>query len=547
MQTEMPRYEIDITAWNTDTFLQVVRAAAAWLDRHRERINALNVFPVPDGDTGDNMMLTLRGALRALESKEPASLADACDALADGALQGSRGNSGVILSQMLAGLASALRDAERVTPQVLAAAFLRAAEEGFKAHSEPVEGTMMTVMRDVAHKAAELSGKQMPLAEFLQAVLEAARESVVRTQTLLPRLQQAGVVDAGGEGIAVLFEGVVRFLAGEPVDAVAVVAAAHAANLEDLDLSEEDRFGYCTNFLLKGEDIDVDAFRDMVLSLGRSALVVGNSRSVKVHVHTEQPGEILSNALRLGTLHQLKLDNMDDQYQELREQKRPDAPAQPVATALVAVVAGDGFRRLFENDFHATVVAGGQSMNPSTGELLDAINKAPSDSVVVLPNNPNVIMSAQKAAQSSGKRVTVLPTRSAPVGVVAALQYRPDAEMDQNLAAMQAVVCDVTYVELTRAVRDAQVEGVSVRRGEYIGLVDDKLVASALRFVEAAVTTLEIAGAAERELLTLYTGEEASPEQMDAVRRVVEERWPDLEVATYHGGQPHYALVASLE
>ncbi len=547
MQTEMPRYEIDITAWNTDTFLQVVRAAAAWLDRHRERINALNVFPVPDGDTGDNMMLTLRGALRALESKEPASLADACDALADGALQGSRGNSGVILSQMLAGLASALRDAERVTPQVLAAAFLRAAEEGFKAHSEPVEGTMMTVMRDVAHKAAELSGQQMPLAEFLQAVLEAARESVVRTQTLLPRLQQAGVVDAGGEGIAVLFEGVVRFLAGEPVDAVAVVAAAHAANLDDLDLSEEDRFGYCTNFLLKGEDIDVEAFRDMVLSLGRSALVVGNSRSVKVHVHTEQPGEILSNALRLGTLHQLKLDNMDDQYQELREQKRPDAPAQPVATALVAVVAGDGFRRLFENDFHATVVAGGQSMNPSTGELLDAINKAPSDSVVVLPNNPNVIMSAQKAAQSSGKRVTVLPTRSAPVGVAAALQYRPDAEMDQNLAAMQAVVCDVTYVELTRAVRDAQVEGVSVRRGEYIGLVDDKLVASAPRFVEAAVTTLEIAGAAERELLTLYTGEEASPEEMDAVRRVVEERWPDLEVATYHGGQPHYALVASLE
>jgi DAK2 domain fusion protein YloV len=551
MQTETARYEIDITAWDTETFLQVVRAAAAWLERNRERINALNVFPVPDGDTGDNMMLTLRGALKALESKEPASLADACDALAEGALQGSRGNSGVILSQMLAGFAAALRDADRVTPQVLAAAFLRAAEEGFKAHSEPVEGTMMTVMRDVAHTATALAAQPLSLAEFLQAVLDEARESVERTQTLLPRLQQAGVVDAGGEGIAVLLEGVVRFFSGEPLDALVIAGASHqAANLDELDMSEEDRFGYCTNFLLSGEDIDVDAFRRMVLGLGRSALVVGNSRAVKVHVHTEQPGEIITRALQLGTLHQLKLDNMDDQYRDLLVAKRraeASTPPRSVATALVAVVAGDGFRRLFEHDAGAIVVAGGQSMNPSTGDLLEAIERAPGEAVVLLPNNPNVIMSARKAADSSGKRVAVLPTRSAPAGVVAALQYGPDVDLDRNLQAMQAAVSDIAYVELTRAVRDAEIDGVAVRRGDYIGLVDDKLVASAPGLVDAAVATLGLAGAADRELLTLYSGRDASPEDVDAVSRAAEERWPGLEVSTHHGGQPHYVLVASLE
>ncbi len=545
MQTEMRPEQPVAIAWNTETFLQVVRAAAAWLERNRERINSLNVFPVPDGDTGDNMMLTLRGSVKALESRESASLADACDALAEGALQGSRGNSGVILSQMLAGFASVLRDAAQITPQVLAAAFLRAAEEGFKAHSEPVEGTMMTVMRDVARHAEQLAAQPVALAEFLHSVLEAARESVERTQTLLPRLQQAGVVDAGGEGIAVLLEGVSRFLSGEPMDAV--LAHSHVADFGSLDLPEEDVFGYCTNFLLRGEGLDVSAFREMVLSLGRSALVVGNSRSIKVHVHTEQPGEILSNALALGTLHQLKIDNMDDQYQELLQQK--PAPTEPeiVTTALVAVAPGTGFRRLFENDARAVVVEGGQSANPSTGDLLKAIESAPSDAVILIPNNPNVIMSAEKAAQSASKQVRVLPTRSAPVGVAAALAYNPDASLDDNLLAMQAATQDVRYIELTRAVRDAEIDGVRVRRGEYIGLVDDKLVASGQDLTGTLLDTLRQARAEDRELLTLYLGEEATGAERDEVSEKVRAELPGLELDVYHGGQPHYVFVGSLE
>ena len=544
MQTDVSFLKADLAA-NPAVFLEVVRAAASWLERNRERINALNVFPVPDGDTGDNMMLTLRGSLKALEDAEPTTLADACDALAEGALQGSRGNSGVILSQMLGGFAEVLRDADQVSAQVLAAAFLRAAEEGFKAHSEPVEGTMMTVMRDLAEKAGELATQPLALAEFLQAVLDEAQQSVERTQSLLPRLQQAGVVDAGGEGIAVLLEGVVRFLRGDLTDGK--VAPTASADLDALDLMEDDVFGYCTNFLLSGEGLDVEAFRTDVLALGKSALIVGNPRSIKVHVHTERPGEILSRALALGTLHQLKIDNMDEQYQDVLRQRPAQTPSEPVVTALVAVVAGDGFRLLFENDVRATVVEGGQSMNPSTGDLLRAIERAPSEDVLLLPNNPNVIMSAKKAAEGAKKRVTVLPTRSAPQGMVAALAYVPDAPLKENEEAMQAAIQDVPYLEVTRAIRDAEVDGVHVTQGEYIALVNDRLVNSCPGLAETLLAGLEHADVASRELLTLYRGADASGEETERVAEQVRERWPEIEVQVQFGGQPHYIFVGSLE
>ncbi len=532
-----------------EIFAKAMRAATLWLEYHRERINGLNVFPVPDGDTGDNMLLTMRGAIRAVDRVSPHSLADACDALAEGALQGSRGNSGVILSQMLHGFSQELRSATRLTPGVLAAAFNRAAEQGYKAHSEPVEGTMMTVARDLAREAALRAEEGLSMPQFLRAVLREAKESVARTQTLLPRLQQAGVVDAGGEGIAVLIEGVVRYLSGQPMDEpIASEQTSTGADFGALDLPEDDVFGYCTNFMLKGENMDVDAFREKVLSMGRSALVVGNPQMIKVHVHTEQPGDILSHALTVGkTLHQLKLDNMDDQYQAMVGEKAKTQPATAVTTALVAVTAGDGLRRLFENDAQAHVVAGGQSMNPSTGDLLCAIEESPSESVILLPNNPNVIMSAQKAAEASKKQVRVLPTKSTPVGIVAALAYSPDAHLDDNFGAMTQAIEGVAGIEVTRAIRDADIDGVSAKKGDYIGLVNDKLVSADPDLSALLVATLEKAGADEKELLTLYPGEGSTPEQVDAATEAVQKRWPDLQIDSQFGGQPHYLLIASLE
>lgn len=545
MQAQTLDNHVGLATCNLELVSRALHAAAGWLERNRERINALNVFPVPDGDTGDNMVLTIRGALKALESARPSTLADLCDAVIDGTLNGSRGNSGVILSQMAAGFAQQMRQADEITPSTLAAAFSRAAEEGASAHSQPVEGTMITVARDIAREATARAEEGSTMPEFLAAVLREARESVARTTGLLPKLQQAGVVDAGGEGLAVLLEGVVRFLRGDSLDDE--IAPSEAADFDALDLPEEDVFGYCTNFMLRGENLDVNAFREKVLSLGRSALVVGNPNLIKVHVHTEAPGEILSHALSMGTLHQIKLDNMDDQYEEvLREKAKPRA-SQPVTTALVAVAAGDGFLRIFQNDARAIVVRGGQSMNPSTGDLVAAINNSPSEHVILLPNNPNVIMAAKKAGEISGKSVMVLPTKNCPAGVAAALAYNPDASPEANYEAMQAATSGVLGIEVTRAVRDAEIEGVQVREGEYIGLVDDRLVCAHGDVDGVLVGALERAGAGEKELLTLYYGSEATPDTVAAASGAVRARWPDLEVDMQMGGQPHYPFVASLE
>lgn len=545
MQVDTLDIRLGTAADTVEFFSKALRAAAIWLERNKERINALNVFPVPDGDTGDNMVLTMRGALKALEAARPGSLAEMCDLVAEGTLNGSRGNSGVILSQMVAGWAQELRQASEITPTTLAAAFRRGAEEGFKAHSQPVEGTMMTVARDLAREATLRAEEGLPMQEFLAAVVNAARESVARTTGLLPRLQQAGVVDAGGEGLAVIIEGVMRFLRGESMEDD--IATTDSADFESLDMSEEDIFGYCTNFVLRGQGLDVDAFRETVLSMGQSALVVGNASYIKVHVHTEQPGEILSRALSLGTLHQLKLDNMDDQYQDVLKTKAAERATERVATALVAVAAGDGFVRIFETDARARVVPGGQSMNPSTGDLLAAIKDSPSDAVILIPNNPNVIMAARKAAEGSDKRVEVLPTRSAATGVVAALAYSPEASIEQNLEEMEAAIAGVVSIEITQAVRDAEIDGVKVRRGEYIGLVDDGLVSAHEDLAELVAATLEQAESVSKELLTLYSGQDATPDQIDAVSELVSSRWPSLQVDVQHGGQPHYVFVASLE
>jgi len=535
----------DQVAVRVQILIEVVAAAAAWLERNRTRINQLNVFPVPDGDTGDNMVLTMKGAVDQMKRAQPRTVSELCDALMEGSLNGSRGNSGVILSQMISGFASKLRDAHSVATDTLATAFEEAARVGYAAHSEPVEGTMMTVARDMAEEARRRADAGDSITKMLAAVLAEARLSVVRTQSLLPRLQQAGVVDAGGEGLAVLFDGIVRRLRGEVVEDEPL--AEQEADFDALDLSEEDVFGYCTNFILRGEDLDVPAFKERVLALGKSALVVGNPRLIKVHVHTEQPGEILSHALSLGTLHQLKLDNMDDQYSEARQARQESRIVETVETALLVISQGRGFEQIFERDAKAHVVSGGQSSNPSTGDLIAAINACPAENVILITNNPNVIMAAERAAAESSKQVRVLPTKTGPVGVVASLAYDPSVGLDENYSAMSEAVEGVRGIEIAPAVRDATVEEVSVRKGEYLVIVDDHVVAADQSLAAALVAGIGAAGANEYELLTLYVGADASTSDVDGAVEAVSESRYELTVEVHQGGQPHYPIVASLE
>lgn len=520
-----------------------VRAATRWLEANRERINALNVFPVPDGDTGNNMVSTMRGALRALESASPTCLAEVADALSMGALNASRGNSGVILSQMLSGFAAVLRETDELTPDVLARAFRRAAQEGYKAHSEPVEGTMMTVARDVADEAERRAAEGLPLRAFITSLVTAARASVARTQFQLPRLEQAGVVDAGGEGIAVLLDGTVRWLSGERTfDSVEPV---NSADLTLVDLSEDDAFGYCTNFMVRGSGLDLEGFRRAVVSLGTSALVVGTPEVIKVHVHTEQPGEIISLALSLGTLHEIKIDNMDDQFRETMALQQPAQPP-PAQTAVVAVASGAGLVRLFQRA-GALVVAGGQSMNPSTGDLLQAVEKAGAEQVLILPNNSNVVMSAQQAASRSAKLVEVLPTESVPEGLVAMLSYERDQPLDRNLEQMAAAVASVTSLEVTRAVRDAASDSLTVREGQYIGLVEGKLRVAADTVLDCIRELLRTSEGREAELLTLFSGEGIERDEVDSVLEALGTEFPDVRLEHNFGGQPHYMFIGALE
>lgn len=530
-----------------EEFANAFRAATNWLVANRERINALNVFPVPDGDTGDNMVLTMRGGLQAIESGGGQSLADICDALVEGTLNGSRGNSGVILSQMISGLAEVVRLADKLTPRVIAEALGRAAEEGYRAHSEPVEGTMMTVARDLAAEANEKAPENPPLVEFLDSVLAAARQSVVRTQLILPRLQQAGVVDAGGEGLAVLLEGAIRYLKGMETDQA--TADTEYAHFDSLNVPEDEVFGYCTNFLIRGKGLDLEDFQAKVQSSGRSALVVGNSELIKVHVHTQQPGDLLSYAASKGTLHQIKIDNMDDQFQGVvhPDHHDRDETGSRVTTALVAVASGQGLTRLLRNDARAIVVDGGRTMNPSTGELMDAIARSPADSVIVLPNNPNVVMSAQRAAEASDKDVRVFPTKCVPMGMTAALAHNPDVSPDTNYRSMEAATEDVAALEVTRATRRAEIEGIEVAEGDFIVLTNGNLSESGPDLTTVLLKALEETGADDKELLTVYYGEEIASQEADDIARQVQARFPDLGIDVHEGGQPNYHLLASLE
>lgn len=536
---------------SAERLIGALRAAATWLSLHRERINGLNVFPVPDGDTGDNMLMTLHGGIKTIETLTNPSIRDVCEALEEGTLNSSRGNSGVILSQMIAGFTTELIEAEAITLPLLANAFQKAADEGYRAHSEPVEGTMMTVAKDIASKAsetiAETSERGLNLNAFIDALVDEARKSVERTRTTLPRLQQANVVDAGGEGVAIILDGVRRFLNGMPMDANSMESFQEGQNLASYDVHEEDVYGYCTNFIVRGTNLNLAAFQEEVRSLGRSALVVGNSSHIKVHVHTEQPGDLLSYALSQGTLHEIKLDNMDDQVGGLHREANAQHEPETLTTALVAVVSGDGLARLLENDARAIIVRGGQSMNPSTGEIAKAIESAPSDSVIVLPNNSNVLMSARKAAERSTKTVRVLPTKSIPLGVTASLAYNPDSTIDANYEAMNEAISEVMTIEITRAVRDAVVDGMEIHKDQYMGILDLRLAVTGVDPSQTLLDALEELGAADKELLTIYFGSDIAPNEQQRIAEEVQTRLPDLEVDAHDGGQPHYQILASLE
>ena len=530
-------------------------AAAAWLEKHAGSVNAINVFPVPDGDTGTNMHLTMRSVMEEAQRCPEDSAGTIMAAMSRGALMGARGNSGVILSQIIRGMARAVGEAESID----ADAWVRGMEEGaaaaYQAVTKPAEGTILTVMREAAEAARlTLDSGTREMIGVLEATVEAASESLDRTPTLLPVLAEAGVVDAGGKGLLVLLDGMARHLKGEPME-VAVGAPEGEVGQEWLTVTsqlheqEESLYGYCTEFLIRGTGMEPDGVQNRMLELGDSVLVVGDDRLVRVHVHTDDPGAALSHGTGVGSLLQVRVDNIRqqaDRFLEMHE-SRAAVEAQPEAISTVAVAAGEGMATVFRSVGCTRVVSGGPTMNPSTRDILNAVEACPAPDVIVLPNDKNIIMAAKQAEDLAQKRLRVVETRSIPQGIAAFLALNQDMDLEANVAAMEEACLGVRTVEVCRAVRSTSIGGVEVREGQIIAIVDDELKLAAETAEEGALRALEGIEAEGASLVTLYYGADSRQAQAAALAGRIREAFPQYDVEIVHGGQPHYNYILSIE
>ena len=528
-----------------------LEAGTAWLEAHAANINALNVFPVPDGDTGTNMVLTMHAALEEIKAAPDDSAAAVAHATAHGALMGARGNSGVILSQLFRGLASGLDGKAQFDGADFAAALNEASITAYKGVIKPVEGTILTVGREAAEAAQALVEEgQVDFLPVLERVVAAAKDSVARTPLLLDVLRDAGVVDAGGQGLFVILQGGLKHMRGEPLEALEVVEEM-ALPVEGVTSEREKQWGYCTEFMIKGQDLNLEEFKERMIAWGDSVLVVGDEHTTKVHVHTFRPGEVIGYASSKGTLHDIKIDNMQDQHREylvIAEEATPVPSAEEMSgIATVVVASGAGLRRVFESLGVGTIVPGGQTMNPSTQELLQAIEKAGSRDVIVLPNNGNVLLAAQKASELSQKNVVVVPSETIPQGISALLSFNYQADFEKNAQAMEKAAQSVQTAEITRAIRSVKINGLEVEEGEIIGLLNGDLTASGKTIEEVVSQILEHMDAAQYEIITVYYGEDATQSQAEDLVRHMKEKYSEQEWEIIDGGQPHYWYIISAE
>lgn len=544
----------------------VIQSALAAVEAERQLINDLNVYPVPDGDTGTNLALTVRAVVEELEQSDVTDIPSVAAAVTKGSLMGARGNSGVILSQIVRGICDVWGQADSLDTAVFKRAVTEGQAAAYRAVKTPVEGTMLTVIREMA-AAAQAVPDSLGLEHLLAAVEEAGRIAVENTTAQLPALQKAGVVDAGGYGLLVLFRGLTDaiedLMRGGKVVAGARLAArvaaeavthsadgrwAHTARAVTVDEpSELSEYRYCTSLLITGEEIDREALESFLLPIGDSALVVGDARTVKIHIHVNDPGAVLTEAIRHGSVGDVEINDMHTQTKD-RDQRLSAAPEiAEGGTVVVAVVAGAGNQQIFRELGCHAIVDGGQSMNPSAAQLLSAVEALGADEVVILPNNGNVILTAEQAAGMSSLHIAVVPSRSIPSGLAAMIAFDPEQDAVGNARIMQDAIVDVRYAEVTHAVRDSELDGLEVRKGQAMAIVDGRLVAASDALEEAFTGMLQefvSEGADYVTVLTALNGSGVTGEQLQELAQRVA---PDTEVSFHEGGQPLYPILASAE
>jgi uncharacterized protein len=535
---------------NAEADLELVRglvgAALASLETSRSRIDDLNVYPVPDGDTGTNLTLTVRAVSDAVANAEPADRPTLAQAVARAALMGAKGNSGVILSQMVRGSADVLAEATNGIDAALTARALRGASDAaYRAVGRPVEGTMLSVIREVAEEAERRAAEPGPLGDLLVELVRRGEEAVAHTPEHLDILREAGVVDAGGAGLVELLRGLAGAVSGEAVPAAPEAEAPRGVEAVHLEPS---RYRYCTVFVVEGAALDRDGLEAELERLGDSLVVVGDETALKVHVHTDDPGSALSLGTAAGTIDGVEIANMHEQ-QEQRQRRLALVPSEQARSGVVAVVAGDGNRRLFESVAAGVgairIVAGGQTANPSTAEIVAALDELEADEGIVLPNNANVRLAAEHAVKEAQRPAEIVATESIPAGLAALVAYVGSRSAAENAAEMAAAAAAVATGEVTRASRDVRLNGLAIRRDDWLGLVDGDPVAGGVDFAEVAAGVVERLLAEPRTLLTLLTG--AEPPPLDELIERLAVTHPELDVEVHDGGQPHYPLLLGAE
>ena len=539
-----------IFSFDGEQLTYMLVGGANLLAENRAEVDALNVFPVPDGDTGTNMYLTVLSGVKEARQVTSGSIGDVAAAMARGCLLGARGNSGVILSQVFGGFAAALRGKETAGAADIAVAFARGSEAAYKAVSNPVEGTILSVCRKAAEACARAVTRSNDPVRLILLAHRSAEKALVETPSELPVLREAGVVDAGGKGLVVILEGIIRALRdaasqhnGELFNLAASQHKEFAAK-RARDFTAEMEFTYCTEFLLTGKHIPLDTLRAELAPYGDCLLVVGDDRTAKVHIHSNHPGLVLECGLKYGALQRVQISNMEEQHRDL---SLPAAGGESKPAGVVAVGAGEGIATILESTGVEVVVEGGQTMNPSAEDLVDAVNCVNAESVIILPNNNNILMAARQAAMLAGKEVLVVPSVSVPQGIAAMLAFNPYDTAGDNRDRMESALGSVKTGEVTMAVRDAVNGDLPVRKGEYIGLADNKLLAAGGTLDELVMGLLGKMADDDSSLVTFYFGAGLTGAEARAVTGLVRDTYPDLDVEEHYGGQPLYQFIISVE
>lgn len=549
----------------TSLFQEMVQAGATRLNKQAEYVNSLNVFPVPDGDTGTNMGMTIENGAKEVSDRSASTVGEAAGIFAKGLLMGARGNSGVITSQLFRGFSQSVKDKEELDGAALAAAFQSGVEVAYKAVMKPVEGTILTVSRGAAIGAKKKAESTNDAVEVMRAALEGAKTALAKTPDMLPVLKEVGVVDSGGQGLVFIYEGFLSALTGEfiaseefqatPATMSEMINAEHHKSVAGHVATEDIKFGYCTEIMValkQGptyvKDFDYDEFRNYLNNLGDSLLVVNDDEIVKVHVHTEDPGLVMQEGLKYGSLVKVKVDNMRNQHEaQVEKEERQAKPVEEKEYAIIAVVAGDGLADIFKAQGVDYIISGGQTMNPSTEDFVKAVEELNARNIIILPNNKNILMAAQSAAEVIDQPAAVVETKTIPQGLTSLLAFDESKSIEENYERMSASLGDVVSGSVTTAVRDTTIDGLEIHENDNLGMVDGKIVVSNPDMMETLEETFDHMLDEDSEIVTIYVGEDGSEEMANELAQALAEKYEDVEVEIHQGGQPVYPYLFSVE